>query len=131
MSLQPLLSAPYAIQLHTFAALLALVIGPMIFWAAKRTMFHRTLGIVWVALMAVVVASSFFIHEIKQFGNYSLIHVLSLATAVLLPRAVYMARRRNAFHRSAMIQIYLLALVGAGAFTLLPGRIMYQVVTGG
>jgi uncharacterized membrane protein len=33
-------------------------------------------------------------------------------------------------HRSAMISLYLFALIGAGVFTLLPGRIMHEVVFG-
>ena len=46
--------------------------------------------------------------------------------------AVLAARRHNVLrHRRAMLGIFLGALVVAGLFTLLPGRIMHAVVFGG
>jgi len=48
-----------------------------------------------------------------------------------LPLAVLRARRHEvARHRSAMIALFTGALVIAGAFTLLPGRIMHAVLFG-
>jgi len=49
-----------------------------------------------------------------------------------LPIAVLHARRhRVAAHRTAMMSLFIGALVIAGAFTLLPGRVMHAVVFGG
>jgi uncharacterized membrane protein len=69
MSLAPLLNASPAIQLHAFAALTVFVLGVVQLTAPKGTLPHRTLGWVWVALMAVVAGSSFFIHEIRLWGR--------------------------------------------------------------
>ncbi|RTL72482.1 MAG: DUF2306 domain-containing protein [Hyphomicrobiales bacterium] len=132
MSLAPLLQASPAIQIHAFAALGAFVLGSAQLIGAKGTTNHRLVGYVWVALMAVVAASSFWIHEIRQLGGYSLIHVLSVITLVSLPIAVLHARRHNVgSHKRVMLSLFLGALLIAGLFTMLPGRIMGRVVFGG
>ena len=65
------------------------------------------------------------------FGPFSPIHLLSIFTLVTLPLAVMHARRhRVQKHRNAMIAIFTGALVIAGLFTFVPGRIMYAVAFG-
>ena len=98
----------------------------------KGTLPHRTIGYIWVAFMLTVAGSSFWIHEIRQWHGFSIIHLLSIWTLGVLPLAVLAARRhKTATHRKAMMWIFTGALVAAGAFTLLPGRIMHAVVFGG
>ena len=75
-----------AIPLHAFAAMAAFVLGIVQFAAPKGTLPHRTLGWIWVALMAVVAVSSFWIHEIRLFGPWSPIHLLSIFTPIMLAR---------------------------------------------
>ena len=130
MSLTPLLDAAPAIPLHALAAMAAFVLGLVQFAAPKGTLPHRTIGWIWVALMAVVAASSFWIHEIRLVGPFSPIHLLSIFTLVMLPLAVWRAHtHRVADHRRIMILMFAGALVVAGLFTLLPG-IMHHVVFG-
>ena len=125
MSLAPLLNAAPAIQLHAFAALAAFGLG------AVQLAAHRTLGWIWVVLMVIVAASSFWIHELRLWGPWSPIHLLAIFTLAMLPLAVLHARRhRVGRHRNAMIAIFAGALVVAGLFTLMPGRIMHAVVFG-
>lgn len=132
MSLAPLLNASFAIQLHAFAAIAAFVLGLLQFARRKGTFSHRTFGWIWVVLMLIVAISSFWIHDIKLWSIWSPIHILSVVTLVNLPLAVYMARhhRVNA-HRYWMISIFAGALVIAGIFTFVPGRIMHGVIFGG
>ena len=131
MSLAPLLEASGTIPLHAFAAMAAFALGIVQFTAPKGTLPHRTVGWVWVGLMAVVAASSFWIHEIRLLGPWSPIHLLSIFTLIVLPTAVWRARRhRVADHRRIMILIFVGALVIAGLFTFLPGRVMHAVVFG-
>ena len=131
MSLAPLLDAAPAIPLHAFAAMSAFVLGLVQFAAPKGTLPHRTIGWVWVLLMAAVAASSFWIHQIRLVGPWSPIHLLSIFTLLMLPLAVWRAHRhRVTDHRRAMVAIFSGALVVAGLFTLLPGRIMHAVVFG-
>ena len=131
MSLAPLLNAAPQIPLHAFAAMGAFVLGLVQFAAPKGTLPHRTIGWIWVALMAVVAISSFWIHQIRLFGPFSPIHLLSIFTLVMLPLAVWRAHRHDvAGHRRVMVLTFTGALVIAGLFTLLPGRIMHAVVFG-
>ena len=131
MSLAPLLNASPVIQLHAYAAMTALVLGVVQLTAPKGTLPHRTIGFVWVGLMLVVAGSSFWIHQIRLVGPWSPIHLLSIFTLVMLVMGVVAAHRHNVRrHRIAMISIFAGALVIAGLFTLVPGRIMHAVIFG-
>lgn len=132
MSLAPLLDAAPAIPLHAFSAMAAFALGIVQFAAPKGTLPHRALGWVWVLLMASVAVSSLWIHQLRLLGPWSPIHLLSIFTLVMLPLAVWRAHtHRVADHRRIMILLFTGALVVAGLFTLLPGRIMHAVVFGG
>jgi uncharacterized membrane protein len=132
MTLQPLLDAGVAIQLHAFTAMGAFALGLVQLAAPKGTLPHRAVGWTWVALMMVVAASSFWIHDLRVWGPWSPIHLLSVFTLAMLPMAVLHARRHDVTrHRNAMIAMFAGALVIAGLFTFYPGRIMYRVAFGG
>lgn len=131
MTPDPLLDTTPVILWHTVAALVALVLGAVQFALPKGSILHRGLGWAWVLLMVAVAGTSFFIHTLPVWGIWSPIHLLSLLVLATVPLAVVHARQhRVAAHRKAMTQLYLLALVGAGLFTLWPGRIMHQVLFG-
>jgi uncharacterized membrane protein len=131
MSLAPLLDTAPAIPMHAFAAMAAFVLGLVQFAAPKGTLPHKTVGWIWVTLMALVAVSSFWIHQLRLLGPFSPIHLLSIFVLVMLPLAVWKARTHQvSAHRRAMIGMFLGALVIAGLFTLLPGRIMHTVVFG-
>jgi uncharacterized membrane protein len=131
MTLSPLLAASPAIQMHAFAALAAFALGAVQLTAPKGTIPHRLFGWLWAGLMLTVVLSSFFIHEIRLWGPWSPIHLLSIFTLVLLPMAGWRARRHDVRrHQRAMVGLFAGALVIAGLFTFLPGRIMHAVLFG-
>ena len=131
MSLGPLLSAPPPIPWHAFAALAALAMGGAQLALPKGTTRHRVMGYAWAALMLVIAASSLWIQQIRLIGPFSPIHILSIIVLITVPLAVWHAHRhRVAKHRRVMISLYVFALIGAGVFTLLPGRIMHAVVFG-
>jgi uncharacterized membrane protein len=131
VSLAPLLDAAPAIPLHAFAAMTAFVLGVVQLAAPKGTLPHRTIGWIWVLLMASVAVSSFWIHQLRLVGPWSPIHLLSIFTLLMLPLAVWRAHtHRVADHRRIMIGLFSGALVVAGLFTLLPGRIMHAVIFG-
>jgi len=131
MSLGPLLSAPPPIPWRAFAAFAALAVGGAQLALPKGTMRHRVLGYAWVALMLVIAISSFWIQQIRLVGPFSPIHLLSILVLITVPLAVWHAHNhRVAKHRKVMISLYVFALIGAGVFTLLPGRIMHAVVFG-
>jgi uncharacterized membrane protein len=132
MNLAPLLTAPAVIQIHAFTALAAFALGAFQLAAPKGTFRHRTTGWIWVALMTVLALSSFWIHTLNVWGPWSPIHILSIVTLIFLPIGVLHARNhRIRSHRWTMIGLFAGALVIAGVFTLVPGRIMHDVLFGG
>src|SRR5947209_3014913 len=71
MSLEPLLQASPVIQVHAFAAALAIFVGAVQLFRRKGDALHRTLGRLWVAGMALVALSSFFIWDIRLVWLFS------------------------------------------------------------
>src|SRR5262245_16743491 len=127
MNLAPLFDAPIPIQLHAYAALAAFALGVVQLARVKGTPSHRALGYVWVALMLTVALSSFWIHELRLWGPWSPIHLLSIFTLAMLPYGIAMARGHNVRgHKLTMLGLFAGALIIAGVFTLAPGRIMYR-----
>jgi uncharacterized membrane protein len=131
MSLTPLLDAPLAVQLHAAAAIAALFLGALVLFRRKGTPLHKALGRTWVALMLVAAGSSIFINEIRLVGPFSPIHIFSVVTFVGVAQGIREIRRGNVHgHRATMQGLYFFALILAGAFTLLPGRRMHDVLFG-
>ena len=133
MTLAPLLAAPAIIQFHALAAVTALALGAVQLALPKGGPRHRVMGWLWAVLLASVALTSIWISgERMRFGPFSWIHLLSVLTLVMLPVGILHARRgRIGRHRWTMISLFAGALVIAGAFTLLPYRIMGRVVFGG
>lgn len=131
MNLQPLLNSSPAIQLHVAAAILALGFGLLQLAFKKGTRNHKVVGWLWITLMTAVALSSFFIHTIRLVGPWSPIHLLSVFTLVMLWRGIRAGQRGNVKkHSYTMASLFIFALIGAGSFTLLPGRIMHAVLFG-
>ena len=104
MNLAPLINAGWLIIVHSAAAIIALLVGVVQFSGKKGTTTHRVLGWIWVVSMLVLAISSFWIQEIRVWGNFSYIHLLSILTIVSVPQAVLAARRGDiADHKKNMI----------------------------
>lgn len=111
-----------AIAIHLAAALAALAVGAATFLRAKGTYSHRMLGRAWVALMLVTALSTWWI---RANGSFSWIHGLSVFVLFALAGGVYHAvNGRIAAHRRTMQGLFFGGLVVAGAFTLLPQRLL-------
>tara|TARA_B100001248_G_scaffold15149_1_gene10115 strand:+ start:78 stop:476 length:399 start_codon:yes stop_codon:yes gene_type:complete len=131
MTLDPFLAAPQPIPVHAIAALVAMVLDGLQLWEPKGTRNHRTLGYIWVGLMAIVAFSGFFIHGLKLVRPFSPIHLLSVLTLASLWYAIRAARRGDIKrHCQTMVALFWMALILAGFFIFWPGWVMYQVVTG-
>jgi len=132
MNLQALWNDGPVISVHALVAILATAIGALQLAAPKGTPRHRWLGFIWVGAMATVAVSSFWIHGFRWWGPFSAIHALSLLVLATLAYSVAAARRGNVTaHRISMVQLYVLALLLTGGFTLVPGRTMHAVLFGG
>lgn len=129
MTLAPFLNAPFVIQLHIIAALMALSLGPVALLRRSRDRVHRLAGRAWIAAMAVTALSSFFIYTIRLVGPFSPIHILSIITLVGLWEGLRQVRAgRIADHKRTMMSLYVFGMGIPGLFTLLPGRIMNAIV---
>ena len=130
MSLEPLLAAGWLVTVHALAAVAALVLGAAQLLLQKGGQRHKAVGYLWVLLMTVVALSSFWIHDLRVIGLFSPIHALSVFTLATLVMSVVAVRRGNIqAHQNSMRWLFFAALIGAGAFTFLPGRVMYSVAT--
>lgn len=131
------------IAIHLSAALAALALGPVALWARRghggghtrtlRPRLHRAAGYAWVTLMLATAISALFIRDfaLPNVGGYTPIHLFVPYTLSSLYMAFAQLLRGNVHgHRKAMISLYLGACVTAGAFTLLPGRYLGQLVWG-
>ena len=124
-----LFNETHPIPIHAIKAMIAIILVGIQLSMKKGGTIHKLLGRIWVALMLIVAITSFFIHETKMWGDYSPIHLLSLWTIFILGVGGYYARARNIKrHKQTMIALYFFALIVAGFFTLMPGRIMHQIL---
>ncbi|MBX3604021.1 MAG: DUF2306 domain-containing protein [Piscinibacter sp.] len=116
---------PPAVIVHLVLATGALLLGPLALTARKGSRLHRAGGYTWVALMLGAALSALFIRDFRlpNLAGFTPIHLLVLITFATVGRGVYLVvKRRIDAHRKAMWSAYLGACVGAGAFALLPGR---------
>ena len=128
MTLEPLLDASPAIQLHVATVVPAALIGGLMLILRKGTYLHRMAGRLWIALMVLTALSSFFIHEINLFFGFSPIHILSVVVLVSAVEVIRSARRRDFVRHQRLVKSLYFGAIGiAGLFTLLPGRIMHEV----
>ena len=131
MSLAPILTASLAIQIHVAAAILAMALGAVVLFRPKGTPIHKLMGRFWAVLMLVVATSAIFINEIRLVGPFSPIHLFVLLTYAGIGFGIWEIRHgRVQSHQATMKSTYLGALLLTGAFTLLPGRRMHEVMFG-
>ena len=124
-----------AIAIHMTAALGALATGPVALWARKgagqRPKLHRAFGYAWVTLMVITAVSALSIHggQLPNIAGFSPIHLLVPLTLFGLYGSFrYLAQGNIAKHRQIMQILYYGACVVAGAFTLLPGRFLGELI---
>jgi uncharacterized membrane protein len=126
-----LFAAPVVVRLHVAFAGGALALGLAQWLLPRGTALHRRIGWAWVVLMVGLSLTSFGIRVVwpnSPFGGFSPIHLLALWTLYALWRGVVHARRGVIdLHRRWMMNTFWFALLGAGVFTLLPGRLLYRV----
>lgn len=132
--MEPLLNASTAVQVLAATVIPAFFLGTwQIFLSRRGWPLHRAVGYVYLVLMAITAIAALFIHEINPNGpfGFSPIHLFVPLTLLGIAGALYSARHhRIVEHTRAMIGTYIGALLIAGTFALLPGRIMHAVIFG-
>lgn len=134
MTLEPLLNAPPAVQLHAATVIPAFFLGTwQIFLSRKGWPSHRVVGYVYLVLMTATSVAALFIHGINPDGpfGFSPIHAFVPLTLLGVVGALYGARNHNiVMHKGSMIGTYVGGLLIAGTLAFLPGRIMHTAVFG-
>lgn len=123
----------WPIAIHLATVVPALLLGPVILRRNKGDARHKMLGRIWAALMLVTATSTLFIRSpgagIAGTG-FSFIHIFTVWTFGSLPLATYAIRKGDVEgHRKAMTGLYF-GLCIAGAFSLIPGRVLGSWVFG-
>lgn len=128
MNIDAFFAAPWHIQLHAGSAIAALGLGAVQLIAPKGTLPHRQLGYVWVGLMLLVTVTAIFI---RHNGSFSWLHILVPVTLFGVAGLIWQARSgRISQHRRTVLMLFFAALIIPGAFSFLPGRLMWDVVAG-
>src|SRR5438477_11501296 len=135
MTLEPLLHAPLAVQIHAATVIPAFFLGAwQIFLSRKGQPAHRALGYVYLLLITIAAIAALFIHVImpnSPFFGLSPIHIFVPLTLFGVASALYGAWTHTIrAHRSAMIGTYIGGLLIAGSLAFMPGRIMHAVAFG-
>lgn len=119
------------IAVHVTAAIGAVVTGPIALWAREgrqqRPRLHRAFGHAWVTLMIATAISAMFVRggELPNIAGFSPIHLLVPVVLGLLALSFWFLAKGNiAGHKKTMQRLYIGACLVAGAFTLLPGRML-------
>ena len=129
MTVDAILSAPLAVQIHVIGAVTALALTPVQLWRRPGDITHKQIGYIWVLAMALTSVSSFWIHELRLVGAFSPIHLLSAWVLYSLVCAIRAVRRGDiAAHGRWLRSCAFWGLGVAGLFTLLPGRRMSQLL---
>jgi uncharacterized membrane protein len=107
----------------------AFLVGTYLMANQKGTPLHKALGRIYLTLMiATGVTTLLMPAEVgpRFLGHLGFIHLFSVLTLYSAPAAYIYVRRGNIkAHRGNMIALYIGGLLIAGAFALMPGRLLH------
>ncbi len=127
--------AAMIIVIHAGFALVSIPLGAYLLLRAKGTPAHRLLGKIYLGFMLVIAVSAIFIQELTP-GRFSMVHLFIPWTLFWVPFAMWSIHmykktgdiRWRYSHRNSMIGLYFGGLLVAGTFTLLPGRVIHNLL---
>lgn len=117
---------------HAGVALLASLLTAWMLLSPKGTPLHKVMGRIWSAMLLFIALSSFWLRD--GFGaamgvpfGIGPIHLLSAITIVAVIGGIVAIRQGKVKQHVSQMVTVCWALLIAGAFTLLPGRLMQQL----
>ena len=130
MKLEYILNASPAIQIHLVTALVALLLGTVMWFRPKGTQSHKMIGRGFAVFMLVTAFSAIFIRQINN-GGFSFIHLFVPLTFLGVWQAVTRIRKGNVKgHMSAVKGLFFGALLIPGLLSFAPGRHLWLVFFG-
>jgi uncharacterized membrane protein len=121
---------PLVIKIHLLAALAALALGAVLMARRKGRAFHRVAGWVWVALVSTVAGASIFMTSLNH-GHWSILHLFTGWTLIVLPLAVMWAKRHEvARHRRTMMGLFYGGFAVNLFIAFIPGRTLWMMFMG-
>ena len=132
MNIEPFFEINTALAVHLATVVISLTASIYIFAAAKGTRSHKFAGRIAAAALVITAISTFGVNSLSSpYFGMSPIHIFSAVVLFFVPYAIWQVRRGNVdAHRKAMTGVSIGGLGVAGAFTLLPGRMMAEVFFG-
>ncbi|WP_293678741.1 hypothetical protein [uncultured Phenylobacterium sp.] len=125
-----LLALSPVIKVHLAGALLAIILGGVLMTVRKGRRFHRVAGWVWVSTVSVSVGATLFIRELNH-GSWSLLHLFTGWTLIVLPLGVAWAKRHDVRrHSRTMMGLFYGGFAINLAFAFIPGRTLWMVFFG-
>ncbi|MHA7888725.1 DUF2306 domain-containing protein [Roseicyclus sp.] len=132
MSFDPILTAPFTIQLHLAFAAPSVVIGTFVLFWLRPGRWHTRLGYAWVTSMAGLALTGFLMPgEIRLIGPVGPLHLFSALTLWSLWTGIGHARAGNiAAHRATFEGLWFGGIGGAGLLNFIPGRTVNRALLG-
>jgi uncharacterized membrane protein len=116
----------WAVYIHLATVIPALPLGAWVLWSRKGTPAHKAAGRLWALMMMITAIDSFWIRSMT--GGIGPIHIFAVITLWSIPKGIWLARKGDIEgHIAAMRGVYI-GLVIAGAFAMLPGRLIFATV---
>ena len=116
--------------LHLGSVFPAFLIGTFLLVSRKGNPVHKALGKIYMYLMLFTALVTLFMSAAVGptiLGHFGFIHLFSVLVFYSVPAAYFAARNGDINrHRANMIGLYVGGILIAGAFTLVPGRLLHS-----
>lgn len=116
--------------IHLATVLLASFLGALLLFKKKGTASHRLIGKYYMMLMLTTAVVALFMPAKVGpafLGHFGFIHLFCVLVLYAVPNAYFAASKGElAKHKYNMIGVYVGGILIAGAFTLMPGRLLHK-----
>ncbi|HAE99712.1 MAG TPA: hypothetical protein DCO68_09690 [Methylophilaceae bacterium] len=116
--------------LHLATVLMAFILGTYLLLQQKGSETHRRVGKCYLLLMLTTASIALLMPAQvgpRMLGHFGFIHLFCAVVFYCVPTAYLAARSGNiAKHKANMQGLYVGGILIAGAFTLMPGRLLHQ-----
>lgn len=121
-------SAPLATRIHAIIILVLVVAGWIMLALPKGDRRHRTLGWIWVGGMAAMGATSL---TVPHGDSWVAAYIGGGSALALLAYGVFAVKTRRLRNHGRTMAMLMIALVLMTLLSLMPGRLLHDVVFGG